>query len=45
MDETKEMLLAWIKRDEEKLVDFFSRFIQARSPNPPGDTRGRRLHL
>ena len=39
MDETKETLLGWIKRDEEKLIRFFSRFIQARSPNPPGDTR------
>jgi len=38
VDEMKEMLLGWIERDEEKLVDFFSRFIQAKSPNPPGDT-------
>lgn len=39
MNDTKDMLLDWIKRDEEKLVEFFSRFIQAKSPNPPGDTR------
>lgn len=39
MNDTKNVLLDWIKRDEQKLVEFFSRFIQAKSPNPPGDTR------
>ena len=34
----KEALLGWIERDRDLLVDFLSRFIQAKSPNPPGDT-------
>lgn len=34
----KEALLGWIDRDRDLLVDFLSRFIQAKSPNPPGDT-------
>lgn len=29
---------AWIEQDEEKFVDFVQRFVQAASPNPPGDT-------
>ena len=36
---SKETLLGWIDRDQGILVDFLSRFIQAKSPNPPGDTR------
>ena len=35
----KEALLGWVDRDRELLVDFLSRCIQAKSPNPPGDTR------
>lgn len=35
----KEALLGWIDRDRDLLVDFLSRFIQVKSPNPPGDTR------
>jgi len=38
VDTQKEQLLQWIEADK-KLIDFFSRFIQAKSPNPPGDTR------
>ena len=34
----KEALLGWIDRDRDLLVDFLSRFIQPKSPNPPGDT-------
>jgi succinyl-diaminopimelate desuccinylase len=33
------MLLDWIDQDREALIDFLSGFIQAKSPNPPGDTR------
>ena len=35
----KGMLLDWIDKDRDRLIDFLSRFIQAKSPNPPGDTR------
>jgi succinyl-diaminopimelate desuccinylase len=39
MDPRKESLLRWIEEDRDKLIDFLSRFIQMKSPNPPGDTR------
>jgi succinyl-diaminopimelate desuccinylase len=39
MDSTKKQLLKWIDEDEDKLISFLSGFIQAKSPNPPGDTR------
>jgi len=39
MNEQKEMLVRWIEEDSEEIVGFLSRFIQAKSPNPPGDTR------
>ena len=39
MADQKEILLQWIEDDRDKLIDFLSRFIQAKSPNPPGDTR------
>ena len=45
MTEGKETLLAWIERDRERLIDFLSRFIQARSPNPPGDTLAAAAHV
>jgi succinyl-diaminopimelate desuccinylase len=32
-------LLDWIEEDRELLVQFLREFVQARSPNPPGDTR------
>lgn len=35
----KQTLLGWIDRDRDVLVRFLSGFIQAKSPNPPGDTR------
>jgi len=38
MTDLKSTLLEWIDNDAEELVDFFSRFVQAKSPNPPGDT-------
>ncbi|MBI3709444.1 MAG: M20/M25/M40 family metallo-hydrolase [Proteobacteria bacterium] len=38
MSEDKETLLAWIERDRDDLIQFLSRFIRAKSPNPPGDT-------
>jgi len=39
MDRRKENLLNWIEEDRNRLIDFLSRFIQIRTPNPPGDTR------
>ncbi len=35
----KQTLLDWVERDRDRLIDFFSAFIRAKSPNPPGDTR------
>jgi succinyl-diaminopimelate desuccinylase len=35
----RRMLLDWIEADRELLVRFLREFVQARSPNPPGDTR------
>lgn len=39
MEQAKNALLEWIDRDRDKLIDFLSRFVQAKSPTPPGDTR------
>ena len=39
MTDQKKLLLDWIEQDREALIDFLSCFIQAKSPNPPGDTR------
>jgi succinyl-diaminopimelate desuccinylase len=38
-DATKKKLLTWVDEEREALVDFFSGFVRAKSPNPPGDTR------
>ncbi|MEE8545196.1 MAG: M20/M25/M40 family metallo-hydrolase [Alphaproteobacteria bacterium] len=38
MMDNKKILLDWIEGDRERLIEFLSRFIQAKSPNPPGDT-------
>jgi succinyl-diaminopimelate desuccinylase len=39
MTDLKDELLRWIDRDSGVITDFLSRFIRAKSPNPPGDTR------
>lgn len=39
MDAQKKQLLQWIDNDRDLLIGFLSRFLQAKSPNPPGDTR------
>jgi succinyl-diaminopimelate desuccinylase len=36
---SRQQLLKWIDEDRDALVDFFSGFVKAKSPNPPGDTR------
>ncbi len=38
-DDPKQRLLAWIDADRDRIVGFLSGFLQAKSPNPPGDTR------
>ncbi len=45
MSDDKATLLRWIDQDRSKLVAFLSRFLQARSPNPPGDTRAAADHV
>ena len=45
MDAQKKQLLKWIDDDRGRLVDFLSRFLQAKSPNPPGDTREAAKHI
>ena len=45
VDETKHQLLEWIDADRDRLVTFLSRFVQAKSPNPPGDTREAAAHI
>ena len=41
----KQMLLSAIETDREELLEFFRRFIRARSPNPPGDTVEAAAHI
>jgi succinyl-diaminopimelate desuccinylase len=36
MDEAKRQLSECIDADRDGLITFLSRFIQAKSPNPPG---------
>jgi succinyl-diaminopimelate desuccinylase len=41
----RKTLLEWIERDRDRLIDFYRGFIQAKSPNPPGDTREAVAHI
>jgi succinyl-diaminopimelate desuccinylase len=34
----KRRVLDWIERDRDEIIAFLSAFLQAKSPNPPGDT-------
>ena len=45
MGETRRQLLAWIDTDRDRLIEFLCRFVQAKSPNPPGDTRAAAAHI
>ena len=45
MDETKRQLLEWIDADRDRLITFLSQFVQAKTPNPPGDTRDAAAHI
>ena len=40
MSSGRQQLLDWIDRDRDDLVRFLQAFVQHKSPNPPGDTRG-----
>ncbi|MGE0719468.1 MAG: M20/M25/M40 family metallo-hydrolase [Alphaproteobacteria bacterium] len=44
-DDLKRQLLDWIEADRETIVAFLSGFLQAKSPNPPGDTREASAHV
>ena len=39
MKQLRRQLVDWIDADRDRLVAFLSRLVQAKSPNPPGDTR------
>ena len=45
MDDTKQALLDRIDADRGMLIEFYSKFVQAKSPNPPGDTREAVAHV
>lgn len=45
MNQDKQEILDWIERDRDLLINFLSRFIQAKTPNPPGDTREAMKHI
>ncbi|MCP5151922.1 MAG: M20/M25/M40 family metallo-hydrolase [Chromatiales bacterium] len=45
MNEHKRQLLEWIEADREMLVEFLCRFVRAKTPNPPGDTREAVAHI
>lgn len=38
MSNLTQTILDWIAEDKNELVQFYSDFVKARSPNPPGDT-------
>lgn len=44
-DTLKQRVLGWIERDREEIIAFLSAFLQAKSPNPPGDTRLASAHV
>jgi succinyl-diaminopimelate desuccinylase len=45
MDEIKQQLMDGLDADRDRLITFLSRFVQAKSPNPPGDTREAATHI
>ncbi len=45
MSDDRGILLGWLERDRARHIEFLSRFIQAKSPNPPGDTREAVAHI
>ncbi len=45
MGAQKQQLLDWIEADRDELIQFFSDFVAAASPNPPGDTTTAVKHI
>lgn len=45
MKDNAKQILDWISADRDKLVDFYSGFVRAKSPNPPGNTRAAIEHV
>ena len=45
MSDHRQDLLARIDQDRDLLIEFLSRFVRAKSPNPPGDTREAAAHI
>jgi succinyl-diaminopimelate desuccinylase len=45
MTDDQKQLLRWIDDDRQKMLDFYSGFIRAKSPNPPGNTRAAIAHV
>ena len=45
MDDMKQALLDRIEADRDMLIEFYSKFVQAKTPNPPGDTREAVAHI
>ena len=45
MNDDKRALLDQVEKDREQLIDFLRGFVQAASPNPPGDTREAVAHI
>lgn len=39
MASDRELLAGWIEAERPQLIEFLQGFVQAKSPNPPGDTR------
>ena len=34
----KDLILSWIEEERDEMISFLQNFVQAKSPNPPGDT-------
>lgn len=45
MNSDKQQLIDWLEQDRDIQIDFLSKFIQAKTPNPPGDTRHAVAHI
>ncbi|MCH8991441.1 MAG: outer membrane protein assembly factor BamA, partial [Acidobacteria bacterium] len=45
MNDDKQALLDQVDNDRDTLIEFLCRFIRAKSPNPPGDTREAAAHV
>ncbi|MGZ0043083.1 M20/M25/M40 family metallo-hydrolase [Paenibacillus ottowii] len=39
LKQVRDQIMGWVERDEEKIVELFSRLVKCQTPSPPGDTR------